>query len=82
MDSETQIGPAEQTRLRAVATDIIELDTSVPIKETIAARVSLLTGNTRYVYIGSRPLDDFRYVPIESGAAISMDNVEAAFKIL
>jgi len=82
MDSGTRIGPAELKRLRAVATDVIELDTSAPIKETIAARVSLLTGNIRYVYIGSRPLDDFRYVPIEPGTSISMANIEAAFKIL
>jgi calcineurin-like phosphoesterase family protein len=82
MDSGTRIGPAELKRLRAVATDVIELDTSAPIKETIAARVSLLTGNIRYVYIGSRPLDDFRYVPIEPGTSISMANIEAAIKIL
>lgn len=82
MENGTRIGPAELKRLRAVATDIIELDTSAPIKETIAARVSLLTGNIRYVYIGSRPLDDFRYVPIEPGTSISMANIEAAIKIL
>lgn len=82
MDNGTRIGPAELKRLRAVATDIIELDTSAPIKETIAARVSLLTGNIRYVYIGSRPLDDFRYVPIEAGSAISLTDAEAAVKIL
>ena len=82
MESGTRIGPAELKRLRAVATDVIELDTSAPIKETIAARVSLLTGNIRYVYIGSRPLDDFRYVPIEAGSAISLTDAEAAVKIL
>lgn len=82
MDNGTRIGPAELKRLRAVATDIIELDTSAPIKETIAARVSILTGNIRYVYIGSRVLDDFRYVPIEPGTSISMANIEAAIKIL
>lgn len=82
MDNGTRIGPAELKRLRAVATDVIELDTSAPIKETIAARVSILTGNIRYVYIGSRVLDDFRYVPIEPGTSISMANIEAAIKIL
>lgn len=82
MDNGTRIGPAELKRLRAVATDIIELDASAPVKETIAARVSLLTGNIRYVYIGSRPLDDFRYVPIEAGSAISLTDAEAAVKIL
>ena len=82
IDNGTRIGPAELKRLRAIATDIIELDASAPVKETIAARVSLLTGNIRYVYIGSRPLDDFRYVPIEPGTSISMANIEAAIKIL
>ena len=82
MDSGTRIGPAELTRLHEIATDIIELDASAPVKESIASRVSLLTGNIRYVYIGSRPLDDFRYVPIEPGAVITMANVEAAIKIL
>ena len=82
MDNGTRIGSAELKRLRAVATDIIELDASAPVKETIAARVSLLTGNIRYVYIGSRPLDDFRYVPIEAGSAISLTDAEAAVKIL
>lgn len=82
IDNGTRIGPAELKRLRAVATDIIELDAYAPVKETIAARVSLLTGNIRYVYIGSRPLDDFRYVPIEPGTSISMANIEAAIKIL
>ena len=82
LDKGIAIGPAELTRLKEVATDIIELEASAPVKESIASRVSLLTGNIRYVYIGSRPLDDFRHVPIESGAAISMDNVEAALKIL
>ena len=84
MDKGTPIGHAELTRLREVATDIIELvpiDTS-PVKEVIAQRVSLLTGNIRYVYIGSRPLEDFRYVHIEAGMPISMANVEKAIKIL
>ncbi|MBR1781894.1 MAG: hypothetical protein IJ753_00050 [Bacteroidales bacterium] len=34
------------------------------------------------VYIGSQPLDDFRYVPIKSGTPITMAGVEAAIKIL
>ena len=55
---------------------------ATPIKEAIAGRVSLLTGNTRYVYIGSRPLDDFRYVPIGKGAGICMKDVEIAIEIL
>ena len=82
LDKGIAICPAELTRLKEVATDIIELDASAPVKESIASRVSLLTGNIRYVYIGSRPLDDFRYLPIEPGAVITMANVEAAIKIL
>ena len=84
MDEGTPIGPAELNRLREVATDIIELDHSdtSPLKEVIAQRVSLLTGNIRYVYIGSRPLEDFRYVHIEAGMPISMADIEKAVKIL
>ena len=84
MDEGASIGPTELTRLREVAADIIELvpiDTS-PVKEVIAQRVSLLTGNIRYVYIGSRQLEDFRYVPVETGACITMADVEKAIKIL
>lgn len=84
MDKGTPIGHAELARLRGVATDIIEL---VPIytstvKEDIAQRVSLLTGNIRYVYIGSRPLDDFRYVPVGAGTGITITDVEKAIKVL
>lgn len=82
LDKGTAIGPAELASLREVATDIIELDTSAPVKESIAARVSLLTGSIRYVYIGSRLLEDFRYVPIKPGTAISMADIDSAIKIL
>lgn len=82
VDKGADIGLVETARIREIATDIIELDSSIPIKEAIAARVSLLTGNIRYVYIGSRPLDDFRYVPIKTGTAITMASAEAAVKIL
>lgn len=82
VDKGADIGLVETARIREIATDIIELDSSIPIKEAIAARVSLLTGNIRYVYIGSRPLDDFRYVPIKTGTPITMASAEAAVKIL
>ena len=84
MDEGTPIGHAELNRLREVATDIIVLvpiDTS-PVKEVIAQRVSLLTGNIRYVYIGSRQLEDFRYVPVDAEANITKADVEKAIKIL
>ena len=84
LDDDTSIGPFELSCLKEVATDIIRLGSAdfVPVKEAIASRISLLTGNTRYVYIGSRPLDDFRYVPVKTGAAVTMDEVDAARKIL
>ena len=84
MDKGTPIGPAELYRMREVANDIIELDSNdtSPVKEVIAQRVSLLTGNIRYVYIGSRLLDDFHYVPMEAGTGIKMADVEKAIKIV
>ena len=82
VDKGADIGLVETARIREIATDIIELDSSIPIKEAIAARVSLLTGNIRYVYIGSQPLDDFRYVPIKSGEPVTLASAEAAVKIL
>ena len=84
LDEGAVIGQAELTRLKYAATDIIRLDStgSTPVKEAIASRVSLLIGNIRYVYIGSRPLDDFRYVPLQPNAPITMKEVEAAIKIL
>ena len=67
-----------------MATDIIELDASdpAPLKEVIAQRISLLSGNVRYVYIGSRPLDDFRYVKIAEEQPITMADTDAVEKIL
>lgn len=82
VDSNVAIDQKELTYLKEVATDIIELDTESPVKEDIARRISLLAGSIRYVYIGSRPLDDFRYVPIEVGKHITMKEVEKAAKIL
>ena len=82
VDSGVAIDQKELTHLKEVATDIIELGTESPVKESIARRISLLAGSVRYVYIGSRPLDDFRYVPIEVGKPITMNDVEKAIKIL
>ena len=84
IDRGTSIDPAALSRLKAMATDIIELDTSdpAPIKEVIAQRISLLSGNVRYVYIGSRPLDDFRYVKIAEEQPITMADTDAVEKIL
>lgn len=82
VDSNVAIDQKELTHLKEVATDIIELDTEFLVKEDIARRISLLAGSIRYVYIGSRPLDDFRYVPIEVGKHITMKEIEKAAKIL
>ena len=82
VDSNVAIDQKELSHLKEVATDIIELDTESPVKEDIARRISLLAGSIRYVYIGSRPLDDFRYVPIEVGKHITMKEVKKAAKIL
>lgn len=78
LDSGQTIGPWELARLNEVATEIIELDTATPVKEAVARCVCLLTGNIRYVYIGSRPLDDIRYVKVEAGMPITMKEIEKA----
>ena len=84
IDCGMPIGPAELSRLKAMASDIIELDASdpAPLKEIIASRISLLPGNIRYVYIGTRPLDDFRYVKIAEGKPISTADTDKVEKIL
>ena len=84
LDKGCLIGPKELERLNKTATDIIRLDIAdlSPLKETIARHISLLTGSIRYVYIGSRPLDDFRYVHIEPGTPITMSDIKTAIKIL
>ena len=84
IDKGCLIGAKELERLNKSVTDIIDLDIEnpSPIKETIAQYISLLTGNIRYVYIGSRLLDDFRYVHIESGTPVTMSDMISAIKIL
>lgn len=78
------IGPKELERLNKASTDIIELDIAdpSPVKETIAQHISLLTGNIRHVYIGSRLLDDFRSVHIGPETPITMSDIKAAIKKL
>ena len=71
-------------RLMAVATDIIEL--AVPkgrsVKEAIAERVALLSGNIRYVYIGPGLLEDFRTVVVQAKTGITEEAVDTAIKLL
>ena len=84
LDSGIPIGPDEMAFLQATASDIIELEpnSSTSLKEVIAQRVSLLSGNIRFVYIGSLPLDDFRYIHVAPGAAITRSHVNAALRLL
>ena len=84
LDKGCLIGPKELERLNKATTDIIELDIGglSPIKETIANHICLLTGNIRYVYIGSRALEDFRYVEIKPGMPVTMSDIKTAIKLL
>ena len=71
-------------RLESVATDIVGL--AVPkgrsVKEAIAERVALLSGNIRYVYIGPGPLEDFRTVVVQAKTGITEEAVNTAIKLL
>lgn len=71
-------------RLEAAATDIVEL--TVPkgrsVKEAIAERVALLSGNVRYVYIGPGPLEDIRAVIVHAKTGITEAAVDTAIKLL
>ena len=40
------------------------------VKEAIARRISAIGGSTRYVYIGTQPLQDFRCVPVDQRTGI------------
>ncbi len=71
-------------RLTAAATDIFEL--TVPegnsVKEAISRRVAAMSYNVRYVYVGFRPLDDFRCVVVDRNDGLTEGNVDTAIKIL
>ena len=71
-------------RLKDVASDIVEI--SVPkglsLKEAIGKRVALLSGNVRYVYVGTQPLEDFRCVMVDKSTGITEANVDTAINIL
>ena len=84
VDAGSGMADEARTRLLAVPAVIIELEPSdaASVKELIAKRVSLISGNVRYVYIGSRPLKDFRYVPLLEGGEIGMNEAEEAVRIL
>lgn len=71
-------------RLEEVATDVIELSVAKghSLKGEIARRVSLLPGNVRFVYVGTHPLDDFRYINVKKDGGLTDENIEQALKIL
>ncbi len=71
-------------RLEAVASDIIEISVSkgVSLKEAIGKRVALLSGNVRYVYVGTQPLEDFRCVMVDKSTGITEGNIDTAIQIL
>lgn len=56
--------------------------TGETVKEAIARRITAIGGNTRYVYIGTQPLQDFRCVPVDKGTGITEEQVITAIKIL
>ena len=71
-------------RLKDCASDVVEISIrkGESLKEAIGQRIALLSGNIRYVYVGSQPLEDFRYVCVDRSAGLTEADVEAAIGIL
>ena len=71
-------------RLQAVVSDVVEISVSKgqSLKEAIGKRVALLSGNVRYVYVGTQPLEDFRCVMVDKSTGITEANVDTAIHIL
>lgn len=71
-------------RLEDVASDVVELPVreGESVKEAIGRRVALLSGNVRYVYVGTQPLEDFRCVMVDKSTGITEENVDKATQIL
>ena len=71
-------------RLKEAAGDIVELSVGKgqSLKEAIGRRVALLSGNIRYVYVGTQPLEDFRCVMVDKSIGITEGIVDTAIKIL
>ena len=71
-------------RLKEAASDIVELSVGKgqSLKEAIGRRVALLSGNVRYVYVGTQPLEDFRCVMVDKSIGITEGIVDTAIKIL
>ena len=71
-------------RLKDAASDIVEISVGKgqSLKEAIGRRVVLLSGNVRYVYVGTQPLEDFRCVMVDKSTGITEANVDIAILIL
>lgn len=71
-------------RLQAVASDVVEISVNKgqSLKEAIGKRVALLSGNVRYVYVGTQPLEDFRCVMVDKSTGITEGHVDTAIQIL
>lgn len=71
-------------RLQDAASDIVEISVGKgqSLKEAIGRRVALLSGNVRYVYVGTQPLEDFRCVMVDKSTGITEANVDTAIQIL
>lgn len=88
LDSSIAPSNAEQeeafARTREVADDVIEITAEdvLSLKTEIGKRVALLSGNVRYVYIGTVPLDDFRCVCVDKAIGITQGVVDTAIAIL
>lgn len=71
-------------RLENHFTDVVEI--SVPkgqsLKEAISKRVAMLSGNVRYVYVGTQPLEDFRCVMVDKNTGLTEGNVDTAISII
>jgi len=71
-------------RLKTASNDIVEIyaKKGESLKEKIGRSVALLSGNVRYVYVGTQPLDDFRCVMVDKATGLTEANVDTAIQIL
>lgn len=71
-------------RLKNHFSDVVEI--SVPkgqsLKEAISNRVAMLSGNVRYVYVGTQPLEDYRCVMVDKNTGLTEGNVDTAISII
>lgn len=75
---------AAYKRLKTASNDIVEIHAmkGESLKEKIGRSVALLSGNVRYVYVGTQPLDDFRCVMVDKATGLTEANVDTAIQIL